>query len=233
MPNPVPAELSGQTRDLTLLTSGGALLQGWFGQTRGLSLSAGSGVLILAPDVQAFPAPAAPMRRVHLAVIQAPGLAAVTLPLSSLQYRTQEDGYTVIVAVVPDADHWESQVAARLDAGGLLRIFSGYRDQSGQDDVVEVARGGLESYTSDVGAQRSSLVLTATQPMEPTIPRTVTLTGVTYQALQADGRRRVRCAPQLYLRPGDTALYAGHALVVNRCAVTIGRDTQRMEVTGW
>ena len=174
-----------------------------------------------------------PLRRVYVATFHASGLDDLEIPMSSLQFRLRNDGWSYVVCVFPDADTWEDQVAAFKTAEGEIRISSGWTNQANERQLQEMARADITRYSTDVGVQSSSLTLTAYREITIGNPRTVTLTNITVRSLQADGKRRVRCEPNMFLRPGDTAVFGADSMTVDSLAVMIDRNQQRMEVTGW
>ena len=174
-----------------------------------------------------------PLRRVYVATFHASGLDDLEIPMSSLQFRLRNDGWSYVVCVFPDADTYEDQVEAFKVAEGEIRIFSGWTNQAGERQLQEMARADISRYSTDVGVQSSSLTLTAYREISIGNPRAVTLTNITVRSLQADGKRRVRCEPNIFLRPGDTAVFGADSMTVDSLAVMIDRNQQRMEVTGW
>ena len=174
-----------------------------------------------------------PLRRVYIATLRASALDDLEIPMSSLQFRLRNDGWSYVVCVFPDADTWEDQVEAFKTAEGEVRIFSGWTNQANERQLQEMARADITRYSTDVGVQSSSLTLTAYREITIGNPRTVILTNITVRSLQADGNRRIRCEPNMFLRPGDTAVFGADSMTVDSLAVMIDRNQQRMEVTGW
>ena len=173
-----------------------------------------------------------PLRRVYIATLHASGFDDLEIPISSLQYRLRDDGWSYIVCVIPDAETWEDLVEAYLDADGEIRIASGWANLDDERQLQEMARADLHKFSTDIGVQSSSLTLTAYREITTTNPRTVTLTNITVLSLQADGNRRVRCEPNVFLRPGDTATFGSDSITVSSIAMLLDKNNQRMDVTG-
>jgi hypothetical protein len=94
----------------------------------------------------------------------------------------------------------------------------------------ELARVDFESIRTDKGPNSQSITLSGHSTVTEGASA-VTLTGVTYRSLQADGKLRYRCAkPDFWLRPGQTAIYGSDSFTVGEISLNISSRTQSMEV---
>lgn len=161
----------------------------------------------------------------RLAVDGAPELA---LPLKSVQCRRSLTGLTV-TAVVPVAtvDLVDALIAR---VGNDLIVRRGIRFTDGVEQVEEFLRAPLTSIRSDTGASAGSMTLVASLAAPATSAQTRALRGISYRA-GLTGSRRVRCAIDTFLRPGDTAdLGGGETLVAGEIVYAIAPESGTMEV---
>lgn len=153
------------------------------------------------------------------------GSPDIELLLKSIQIRRTIYSKTlsVVVPVVSSA-----QVAQIQDrAAGDLILHRGVRLSSGAEQLDELIRLPLTTVRYDGGAGRASITLSGADS-DAISHKTRTLYGANYQAIQG-GRRRVRCAVDTYLRPGDTIAVLGDSWVVDEIVCTIDATTAVME----
>lgn len=159
------------------------------------------------------------------------GLDDAVLPISSFQYRLYLDGRTYISCIVPNAVLYAGTVADRV--GGEIIIQQGWRYYDQSTQYADMARIAMESLRYDTGARSSSLTVvgsgTATFHFDPEVDKQIT--GVTMEALQADGTRKLRCDPVFGLFPGDVILYDGEYYLATYISVAVGRNMAQMEIT--
>jgi hypothetical protein len=173
---------------------------------------------------------ATPKRAIFVVTLRADGLADLEVPVSSLQMR-RRDGYpTMISCVVPDADTYYDDAAARVN--GELIVTAGSATADGTRHLSELERVTLEDISYDVGVANSSMTLVGYRTETNANPRPVGLTFVTYVGLQADGKWRVRCSINIFLRPGDTAVCHEASFTVEQIYVWVAADNSWMEVAG-
>jgi len=159
------------------------------------------------------------------------GMDDVVLPISSFQYRLYLDGRTYISCIVPNAALYADDVADRM--GGDIVIEQGWRLFDGAAQYAPMARIAVSSMRYNTGARSSSLTLvgsgTAAFSFDPDIEKVIT--GVTMEALQADGKRKLRCDPVFGLFPGDVIHYDGGYYLVTYISVAVGERFAQMEIT--
>jgi hypothetical protein len=151
------------------------------------------------------------------------------LPVSSMQIRRRDGEPTYIAVTVPSADYDVDEAAIISRAGGAIIVYRGHRFQDGREQLEELERVVLESFSGSEMAVSSELNLNGHRTVTNNSPKTMNLTGASYRNL-TDGKRRYRCAPDNFLRPGDTAVINGESLTVASITYTIGTDGERMEV---
>jgi len=178
-----------------------------------------------------------PTRTIFILVLRKDALSDLEVPATSLQIR-RRDGYpTYVLAVVPDAPTWKDTVEDYKD--GEIIIQAGSRTSDGVRHLSELTRAGFDEMSFDQGVRSASLSLSGYRTFTTNNPRPITLTGISSYSIQANGARRVRCPVNMFLRPGDTALFTPGAgaseesMVVENITILIDHRNQRMDVTGW
>jgi hypothetical protein len=173
---------------------------------------------------------AQPRREVFICVLRKAGLDDVEVPMSSLQMRRRFGAPTLVACVVPDAMTYLSYAEDRKD--GELIIFAGSIVEDGTRHLSELDRSTLESVSYDHGVYSSSLSLSGYRTEAIVNPRPVDLDGVSYYGLQADGKRRVRGKVNIFLRPGDTAIFSTDSFVVDQIYIFVDPLNAWMEAAG-
>ncbi|WP_028575023.1 hypothetical protein [Desulfonatronovibrio hydrogenovorans] len=150
-------------------------------------------------------------------------LNELPLSISSLHARMRDGQPTYVNVVVPGItqnliDAIESRV------GGDLVIYSGVRTIAGQDIVEELINSKLESFRYDLGGRSGSGTLVGYMVQTTTTSKVVDVTGVTSYSKQGTGKRRIRCEPSFFIRPGDVARYGpadGDKLIVGMITLNV------------
>ena len=137
------------------------------------------------------------------------GLSDLTMPISSFQAVMRDGDPSYLSVVVPSSVTYASDVAAR--ANGDIVISKGYAFADGTTQMEEIIRADYESMQVHRGAKSDSLSITGYKTTSSSAPKDRALSGVSFYGLQADGKRRVRAALDLFLRVGDTAIYGSGA----------------------
>jgi hypothetical protein len=177
------------------------------------------------------------LRREYAGALRLPDVYTLTiegetdlaLPLASIQCRRNTTS-TTITAVVPSATAAIiSEILAR--DGEDLVIRRGVRFFDGSSMVDEMFRSPLSGIRFDVGARSGSVTLSGSLSAGASISRPRTLRGISYRAMSG-GLRRVRCAVDTYLSPGDVALLGGsETMVVAEMTYSITPSSAMMEVS--
>lgn len=153
----------------------------------------------------------------------------IELPLGSLQCRRVNDASIALSVVCPGVTVNQINAIA-LRADGELVIYRGLRFPGGNEQLDEMLRASLTSSRLDQGSDRTSISLSGQSDAPAANPQTRTLRGISYRSF-AGGLRRVRCAVDTYLAPGDTAdLGAGETMVVRSIVYSISPGDATMEV---
>lgn len=157
------------------------------------------------------------------------GSTTLELPLASFSVRYYDDGASVSV-VCPLVDLATVTAVEALGECELI-VRRGYRFPAGETLLAELVRGTLSpaGVRYDAGPNRASLSLDATGAAEaPYSPRI--MRGIRYRA-EINGRRRVRCQLDTYLRPGGVAIIgAGESMTVGEITYTVSTDQEYMDI---
>lgn len=162
------------------------------------------------------------------------GLADVVLPMSSFQMRLRDGDPSYLSCVIPDSVTYEPYITARTN--GDIVIQKGYVFSDGTEQMEEIARVNYESIQVNRGANNDSLILTGYKTVTSSAVADRTISGVSFYALQADGKRRVRGHLDLFLRCGDNCIYGtgiGEYFTVGQISAWVSADpvTEFMEAT--
>lgn len=163
---------------------------------------------------------------------ESPAVSDLTLPMSSFQGRMRDGDPSYISAVIPNCMIYADDILARQN--GDIVIKKGYRFQDGSTQLEEIARVDFESVRIDKGSHSASATISGHKTISSTSVKTVTVEGVSYYCLQADGKRRVRALLDLFLRIGDTCVYGtgvSDYMTVGYITYTVSTNQTIMEVT--
>jgi len=165
----------------------------------------------------------------YRAWLDAPPLASLALPISYFSIRRTQNALALsVVCPVVTADLVDA-MDSRSD--GTLRLQSGYRYQSYPVQYVDVVSAPLTSIRADTGSSRASATLAGEQSdITLTNPQTRAAREVSYFS-GVTGSRRVRCAPDIYLAPGDTLTWEGLSMTVGELTYSVSTTQALMEVT--
>ena len=173
---------------------------------------------------------ATPRREVFICVLRAEGLPDIEVPMANMQLLRRDGNPTMVSCVVPDAMTYFDAADARK--GGELIIMAGSITLDGERHLSELDRAVLETVIYDRGVRSSSLVLEGYRTAATENPRPVDLSGITYVGLQANGKRRLRGKVNIFLRPGDTAVFEDESFVVDQIYIYVEPKNAWMEAAG-
>lgn len=136
------------------------------------------------------------------------------------------DALTIVAAMASP----EQVAEVRARVGESMTLWRGVRFLDGQEQLEPMLTVPLESMRYDRGPGSGSFTLSGSTSAGVPINRPRTLRGVSY--LQStNGARRLRCAIDTYLAPGDTALIRGSSsMLVNEILISISPTSGVMEV---
>lgn len=155
------------------------------------------------------------------------GTGPIELPISYLTIR-RDATTTAITITCPSIT--STQVDAILDrTAGMIVVKAGVRFSDGVEQMAEWARAGYSSMRWDEGSRSSSVTLTGLSTDLIANPQTRAARGISYYNMTG-GRRRVRCAIDPHLAPGDTLdLGGGETMTVGELTISISASSAVME----
>lgn len=157
-------------------------------------------------------------------------VGSVRVPISSAQATMRLSGQSFLQAVIPNAGAYATELAAMVGETMLLR--SGYLYADGALSSLEIiAAAPFQLSSQATGPVNDTLTISGYGHRITTTSATRALRGIQTSTIGQDGKRRVRCALDLFLRPGHTALdNDGTALTVNIIQYFINATSDGMEV---
>lgn len=157
-----------------------------------------------------------------------PPIADLELPLASFQSRRRNGEQTYLAITVPNPAPYIDAINARLN--GDLVIYSGFA-VGATETLTELLRVNFGSFRYDLGPRSGSASLSGHKQVTYSNPKLRALSGISYKSV-TDGIARVRCEPDMWLNPGDTAdLGGGESFVVDSISYIINPRSANMEVT--
>lgn len=167
-------------------------------------------------------------RAIYRLYLAADGYDDLELPLSSFSANRRNGEPTYLYVVIPSPVPYISAITDRV--GGEIVLHSGFATPD-TEAMTELMRVDFDSFRYDLGARSGSASLTGHSTVSFSNPKTILLQGVSYKNV-TDGIRRVRCYPDMWLAPGDTAdLGGGETFVVDFISYTISPNQATMEVS--
>jgi len=169
---------------------------------------------------------------IYLCVVtgDADGLDDLTIPIASFQARRRNGESSFLSCVIPDIETYEDAINAR--SNGDIVIRKGYRFSDGTTQVEEIVRVNFESpIRIDQGHINYTGTIAGTKTWTAGSPKSLTLSGISYRNVGSDGKRRYRASVDLFLRPGDTAVYGAEQIEVGLITYYVEPGRESMEVT--
>lgn len=183
----------------------------------------------------------------------------LTLPMSSFQGRFKSGDPSYLSVVVPGLDYAQEiadllvsfnrqnyltlkgggevsagdsvYVAPALPSSGIaypeLAVYMVTTFASGNQITELLMAVNLENIDTYEGATNQSMTLEGHRTHTYT-PKIVALTGESYRNT-ADGKLRYRCAPDMYLRPGDTVTINGETFTADDISIYKSVDSETFE----
>lgn len=133
------------------------------------------------------------------------GQTDVIIPMGSFQSVNRNGDPTYLSCVIPNSLAWVDDIILR--PGGDIVINIGYIMANGKQMLTEIVRVNYESLQIFRGARSDSAILSGHKTLTSTSPKEWTIHDVSYYGLQAEGKRYIRAAMDLFLRAGDTVYY--------------------------
>jgi len=155
------------------------------------------------------------------------GLPDLPLPLANLQFR-RGGAVDYLSVTVPAAAEYRAGIEAR--PAGRIIVYRGSRFITGVEQLNEFISALFKRYRVDDGSRSASVILEGESIPDTVAAKRRTLSGISYQSTSA-GKFRVRCSPDTYLRPGDTAVTLNNEFTVGEIVCYLTPTTATMEVT--
>jgi hypothetical protein len=168
---------------------------------------------------------------IYVLEIEATGFDTVRIPISNYQSRLRSGDPSYLQVSIPDAPTWAAAVAER--AGGQMILYGGIRiEETGAELLEEIARVDIGLIADQRGVRNQTLSVSGHATLSPGAARTRTLRGLSYRASSGTGKR-YRCSPDVFLRPGDTAVVSeyGESITVGLIVHVVGGRHSTMEVS--
>lgn len=174
-------------------------------------------------DWEAF----APVERQAIYVLD---VAQLRLPMTSAQATMRRTGQSFLQAVVPNAGAYAGDLASLTGEPMILR--TGYRYADGSLSPLEdIAQVPLQFAPRATGPVNDTLTLSGYGERTAGAGLSRPLRQIQTRTTGQDGRRRVRCGIDLFLRPGHTAIDSdGGEFTVGVIQYFINATSQAMEV---
>lgn len=159
---------------------------------------------------------------------ETPPISDLELPLASFQSTRRNGESTYLFIVVPNPMPYIAGMNARLNGDVVIQNGFALGDT---ETLTELLRVNFESFRYDLGARSGSASLSGHKQVTYSNPKTRRLLGISYKNV-TDGLRRVRCEPDMWLNPGDTAdVGGGETFVVDAISYSVTPRQATMEVS--
>jgi hypothetical protein len=158
------------------------------------------------------------------------GSPDLDLSLSSFSIRRDTAGVSLSAVVPASSAELVAAIVARADE--TLTLLRGVRFRDGTEQVEPMLSVPLDGGVRyDIGTKSASVTLSGQTAETATRgPETRALQGISYRS-ESNGSRRVRCAIDTYLRPGDTAdLGGGETMTIAEMVYSCDARQGTMEV---
>ncbi|MCW7755449.1 hypothetical protein OOT00_15845 [Desulfobotulus sp. H1] len=157
------------------------------------------------------------------------GLPDLDLPMTSFACRLRTATPSYLSVTVPSRPGLSADIAARRS--GTLRVCKGYRLVSGYERSEEIARGKYDRMSSAGGGRSSSLTLVGYHRYGEGAGTLRPLQEVMVDGNDMEGRRTVRAAVDMWMRPGDVATWEGQTMTVGAVAIHVSVERATMDLT--
>jgi hypothetical protein len=171
---------------------------------------------------------AIPRQKIFLAVIKADGAEDFEIPVSTITIRLRDVLGSYISVTVPNPELYTADIIARIP--GRVHILAGEL-VNGIDQTEELIYGNVQNIYFNQG-QSNTLTVAATRFITHRNPAAQTLIGVSNIRRDENGRFRVRCATDFFVKPTDTITYGDISFTADLISHTITAQNAYMEVEG-
>lgn len=157
-------------------------------------------------------------------------LSGVALPFSSITCRRNTGGMALTVALPIASATLRDVVSA--NEGGTVEVRRGSRLPDGSLQLDTLWTATLDTWKWRTGVTFGEITLNASAPTVAGTSRVRALREASYVGSDR-GTRRIRCAIDTYLSPGDEALLGGgQSVVVTGITYSVHRGQGVMEIQG-
>ena len=148
-------------------------------------------------------------------VMEVSGSPILRIPISSWQATVQTDRASFLQCVIPAADDYVDDLAARLNSSNFSIYRITYLNDEEQKSQLAIAPLETTSYAR--GPSNYTLTVSGYGDAETASasPATRTMTGLRSIYTTSTGKTRARCDIDWFLRPGDTAVVDGENVTVS------------------
>ena len=148
-------------------------------------------------------------------VMEVSGSPILRIPISSWQATVQSDRASFLQCVIPAADAYADDLAARLNTSTISVYKITYLD--GEEQKSRLAVAPLETTSYARGPSNYTLTISGYGDAETISASTSTrtMTGIRSIYTTSTGKTRARCDIDWFLRPGDTAVVDGENVTVS------------------
>jgi LEA14-like dessication related protein len=251
LPEPFSANASLQANTQIELVPSPLIATGALFSNLGIEVSAGilnaTGAILATP---VYPIILTGAKRIYLFTLTgtADGVEDITIPISSFQSRAKSVGWgslkmyslgtsyvvinwvsnTTYLSVVIPGLEYAADINDRLNGDLVIRM--GYK----KDDEILLSEIAInvtfENIRIDEGAINKSITLDGHGYDIIHELQELNLAGASYKSLDG-GNLRYRCAPNLYLRPGDTATINGDSFTVKNIIRSVSPGLETYEIS--
>lgn len=134
--------------------------------------------------------------------------------------------------VIPNYVDYIDDILLRQD--GEVIIKKGYEYADGRRNLEEIIRANFEYMTCDQGARSASAQITSYKVKSYNSPKRRVVSDVSFTGVDSSGRRRIRAAVDLFLRPQDVCVYGAGAndyMNVGTITYVVNEKSATMTVT--
>lgn len=154
------------------------------------------------------------------------GTDSIRIPISSWQATLQLDRASFVQAVIPAALEYLAAINALTDPE--IIISRGVRYEDGSTQEAELARAPLTTTRYQRGPNRATITVSGYGSTSTPDANVRTLRDI--RSLTIDSGRRVRCAIDWFLRPGQTAIAGDQTFTVSYINYYANDADQYMDV---
>lgn len=149
----------------------------------------------------------------------------IDIPISSFQGRFRTVDPTFLSVVIPGNDQY-AEISERAD--GAITMTMEYTIAGTVYHSEQICTVDVEEVRLDEGASSVSVTLSGHRSVTH-IPKITHLTGGSYKAVYA-GKLHYRCAPDLFLRPGDTCVIGADSFIAGSVTWSVNPSGVTMEI---